>query len=105
MDHQVTVSWDTAPQNFPNGTTFGNYRVSITGGPSSFTPQSQDVAQSPALFTAIPSEAETDPDYTASVQLLDGDGNPLGDAQTATFSVLEPPVVGQVPANVVVTVA
>ncbi len=104
-DHIVTVSWTTKDQNFPNGTIPGNYNVAITGGAANTVVAPMVVAASPAVFSAVPAEAQTDPDYTATVMLIDGDGNALGTPMSATFSVVEPPVVGQVPDVVTVSVS
>ena len=102
----VTVSFTTVTQNFPSGTVPGQYSVAITGGTAGAPAiPVQMVAASPATFLSVPTEGANDPDYVATVTLLDANSAPLGAPQTATFSVLSPPVVGNVPGVVSVAVA
>ena len=103
-DHQVTVSWNTTPQNFPFGTVGGVFHVVISGAVLP-APLVMDVPASPAVFPAVPAELATDPDYTVTVQRQDANGVALGSPATATFSVVEPPVVVDVPGTVTVAVA
>ena len=88
-----TIAWTTKSQNMPSGTVSGMYSVSITGGAPGTVIAPMTVAASPAVFAAVPALLATDPDYTATVTLLNSAGAPLGTPKTSTFRVTDPVVV------------
>jgi hypothetical protein len=102
----VTISWDVVSQSFPTGTIAGGFRVTVSGGPAGFVPMTLDSSGSPAVFLNVPVEAQTDPDYVATVQRVDSLGAALGAAATTTFSVVSPPpAVIDVPGTVTAVVS
>ena len=94
MSKTVTVSWTNQTPATAAGVPTTTI-VSITGGPAAgpaIPPQSIPFATLSAVFLAVPEEAETDPDYTASVQTFDNSTPPvaIGPIGTMNFSVLAP---------------
>jgi hypothetical protein len=88
----VTISWTTTDQTFPTGTVAGGFRATINGGPAGFVPMTLDSNGSPAVFLNVPVEAQTDPDYVATVQRVDSLGSALGAPATTSFSIVSPPL-------------
>lgn len=76
----VNVTWTTVATSFPAGTVASGYRVSLAGP----TTAVQDVPLTARLATFLDVAGG---DYTVTVQLLDGAGNPLGAVASASFVV------------------
>ncbi len=85
-----SISWTTKAQAFPAGTISGQFKVEITGGATGTVIAPQTVSASPAVFPAIPALVAADPDYTATVTMLNSVGAPLGTPKTSTFRVSDP---------------
>ncbi len=93
------LSFSTVGQEFPADTVAGNYLVTILNTLGTVV-NSQETALTTATFTVAAGV------YTASVQLLDENGTPLGEAaHSAQFTVAAGPVTItiQVPLTVSVT--
>lgn len=97
-----SIAWTTNTQSFPAGTVPGQFKVEITGGATGTVIAPVITPSSPALFPAVPALLPADPDYTATVTLLNGAGAPLGTPKTVTFRVQDPVMVS-VPNTVTVT--
>lgn len=88
----IVVQSSPVQQSFPAGTQQGKWRIDIGAGTEQLTDDPM------ATFEAGPG------DYTATVQALDANGSPLGDAKTATFSIAAAPVMLAVSGDVSVTI-
>lgn len=76
----VTVSTNPVQQSFPAGTVQGKWRIDIGGDPVLSDEPS-------AVFQDVPVGS-----YTATIQALNADGNPLGDPRSMAFVINEPVV-------------
>lgn len=102
MTATVTVTWATQNQNFANGTVFGGYRVTLSGGAAPL-PAPVTVPASPAVIAGLQFDTPTTP-YLATIQLMMADGvTPAGAPTTVSFTALQP-AVGAVPIGASVSV-
>ena len=97
----ATLTYADVP-GFPAGSVVDHVDVSITN-----TATSAVTTQHVAPGTAAVTFSNVDPgSYTASAQALDGSGNTLGTAVTASFSITAPGTVSlSLPASLVVAQA
>lgn len=104
MSRTVIVNLDFVNQDYPGGTTTTGTQVTLVvpAGAAAIPPQTI----APGVTTASFSDVPAGMGYTATAQLLDGTGLPLGAVATsAPFDVTNPTVSIPTPAAITVTVS